>query len=90
LTHPGKNKIPTIDKFLQSLDLDKSERDKRIDEENKARAAAAKGDAVPHENAKLQKGKAKSVTDPTTGHQVEVRFPDFLLLWVTPPGDTSN
>ena len=69
----GRNKIPTVDKFLQSLDRDKAERDRKIDEEIKGRPAGA-GDAVPHTPEKPDKsGTLKTVTDPTTGHLVQVR-----------------
>lgn len=67
--YSGSNKIPTIDKFLQSLDSDKKERDKRIDEE----ARQAQSDVRPHQTKRAGKeGTQKTVTDPTTGHQVVI------------------
>ena len=33
--YSGKNKIPTINQFLERLDRDKKDRDKQIDAENK-------------------------------------------------------
>ena len=72
--YSGKNKIPTVDKFIQSLDKDKKDRDARIDAELAQRqdAAGAGGDAVPHTPQKPIKGE-KKVTDPVTGSEVEVR-----------------
>ena len=78
--------MPTIDKFLRSLDRDKAERDRRIDEELRARQQAAPGkgagEAIPHEQTTSHKGggNEKTVTDPVTGHQVQIADvgPDFL------------
>ena len=60
--------------------MEKSERDKKIDEE--AKAARLRGDAVPHKDVKSgKKDTVKTVTDPTTGHQVEVRIHYVGTLW---------
>ncbi|MCJ1418967.1 hypothetical protein MMC32_005318 [Xylographa parallela] len=70
--YSGRNKIPTVDKFLKSLDRDKAERDRKIDEELRGRADG-RSDAVPHTPDKPDKaGSVKTVTDPTTGHQVQI------------------
>ena len=49
--YSGHNRIPTVNQFIQNLDRDKAERDRQIDEENKARAAAErasrKGQPLP-------------------------------------------
>lgn len=37
----GANPIPTVQKFIERLDVEKKERDHRIDEENKARKQRA-------------------------------------------------
>lgn len=67
--YSGSNKVPTIDRFLQSLDSDKKERDRRIDEE----AKQAQGDVRPHQTKRAAKeGTQKTVTDPTTGNQVVI------------------
>ncbi|MCJ1476556.1 hypothetical protein MMC13_005222 [Lambiella insularis] len=69
--YSGRNKIPTVEKFLKSLDQDKSERDRKIDEEERAKHGG--GDAVPHKPGQPNKaGSMKTVTDPTTGHQVQI------------------
>ena len=70
--------MPTIDKFLRSLDKDKADRDRRIDEEFRGRQQAApkKGasEAISHEQTTPQKGggNEKTVTDPVTGNQVQI------------------
>ena len=70
--------MPTIDKFLRSLDKDKAERDRRIDEELRPRQQVApkKGasEAVSHEQTAPRKGggNEKTVTDPVTGNQVQI------------------
>jgi len=70
--YSGQNKIPTINQFIERLDKDKRERDKALDEQNKARRAQ-NGDAVVHHNETKQEGiNQKVVTDPTTGNQVTI------------------
>ena len=73
--YSGQNKIPSINQFIARLDQDKKDRDKQIDEANKARLAARNGqtggDAVPHKNeAPTPKENQKTVTDPTTGKSI--------------------
>jgi hypothetical protein len=73
--YSGHNPIPTVKQFVQNLDKDKAERDRKIDEENAAKQKAAKptGDAVPHQPEKRGiSGTQKTVTDPTTGKQVVI------------------
>lgn len=79
----GSNPIPTIQKFIEHLDKDKRERDRRIDNENKARReqerAARQEGKPPEERPKeIPKAKAKyrKVTDPTTGREIEVEDMD--------------
>jgi hypothetical protein len=73
--YSGKNKIPTVDKFLSSLDKDKKARDAEIDAAARQKQAdrAGKGgaEAVPHQPSPPQKG-GKQVTDPVTGKEIEV------------------
>jgi len=83
--YSGRNPIPTINQFIENLDKDKAERDRQIDEANKAKAAAQRaqkrgqpatqqgqsGDAVAHrEQHNGIEGTQKRVTDPTTGRTV--------------------
>jgi Ca2+-dependent lipid-binding protein len=73
--YSGKNPIPNIQKFIQSLDADKADRDKRIDEELKARKA--QGEIHPHvEDDKAKAGSKKWVTDPVTGKEVQIEDVD--------------
>ncbi|KAK4934054.1 hypothetical protein LTR28_010948, partial [Elasticomyces elasticus] len=72
--YSGTNRIPNIKEFVERLDRDKSERDRRIDEQRKAALQAGdRGDAVPHipTHAGVE-GTKKTVTDPTTGRQVMI------------------
>jgi len=65
--YSGTNPIPNIQKFIKSLDADKADRDKRIDQD------AQVGGAIDHKEApKGAKGSKKVVTDPVTGNQVEI------------------
>lgn len=74
--YSGKNKIPTVNQFLERLDKDKKERDKQIDEQNKQRKNLSQqqdGDAVPHREQELAvKGSQKKVKDPTTGREIVI------------------
>lgn len=83
--YSGANPIPTINQFIQRLDKDKSARDKEIDEQNKARKAAQAraggGDAVPHVEQTLPASASqKTVTDPTTGNQVQIEDVDKSMV----------
>jgi hypothetical protein len=73
--YSGANPVPTVKKFLENLDRDKAERDRKIDEENvvKQKASTSTTDAVPHKAQKMGvEGTQKTVTDPTTGKQVVI------------------
>lgn len=83
--YSGDNKVPTISKFLQSLDKDKAERDKKLDEEARAaksgKNAPQYGDAKPHEATLAGiKGTQKKVTDPTTGKEVTIEDVDKKMM----------
>jgi len=68
------NPIPTVQKFVEMLDENKKERDRQIDEANKAEKQGRlqeNADAVPH-RATPQRSKRREVTDPTTGKDVEI------------------
>lgn len=72
--YSGANPVPTVKKFLESLDKDKRERDRLIDEEERDRRLADRqGDARPHKPKPATiKGTQKTVTDPTTGKKVTI------------------
>lgn len=69
--YSGANPIPSIQKFVESLDKDKRDRDRQIDEEKKLHEQQHNGGITPHTNAPKQTG-GKTVTDPTTGKQVVI------------------
>lgn len=72
--YSGANPVPTVKKFIENLDKDKSARDRKLDEQEKERKkAAATGDATPHTPQKAGlEGTQKVVTDPTTGREVTI------------------
>jgi hypothetical protein len=88
----GANPIPTIHHFMEHIDADKKERDRRIDEESwvkKEQAARSKaagntaekseeqgGDAVTHKAREVSKANMRTVTDPTTGKDIGVEDQD--------------
>ena len=67
--YSGHNKIPTINKFLAALDIDKKDRDARIDAQ--AKGATMGTDAVAHQNSTSSRKGEKQVTDPVTGTKIE-------------------
>lgn len=71
--YSGANPIPTIQKFVESLDRDKKVRDKRIEEERRRKPQQTQGDVAPHKASDAGKsGTRQTVTDPTTGHEVVI------------------
>ncbi|KAI9656082.1 MAG: hypothetical protein M1829_000437 [Trizodia sp. TS-e1964] len=69
--YSGANPIPNIQRFIDSLDKDKKERDKHVED--------TKTDvAKPHESKPSDgvKGTKKTVTDPTTGGEVLIEDVD--------------
>lgn len=67
----GNNPIPNIKQFVESLDKDKADRDRQIDERN----TVPQDKVTPHKN-EPQSSNGKTVTDPTTGNQVVVENVD--------------
>ncbi|KAI9839590.1 MAG: hypothetical protein M1819_002216 [Sarea resinae] len=65
------NPIPSISQFVEGLDKDKKKRDKEIDEQEKDRNH---GSVKPHTVGPKAgvAGSRKTVTDPTTGKDVEI------------------
>jgi hypothetical protein len=69
--YSGANPIPNIQRFVESLDADKKERDARIEEN--LRAKRAENGVIDHKPSQATKsGTRKVVTDPTTGRNVEI------------------
>ncbi|KAH8697657.1 C2 domain protein [Talaromyces proteolyticus] len=67
------NPIPTIQKFVENLDKDKKERDRKIDDEiNRKRQAGSKDvQSTEEQVAKLSKH-TREVTDPTSGREITI------------------
>lgn len=64
--------MPTISKFIESLDKDKKNRDAKIDSQSTPTNTTG-GDAVPHKPSPQPKsGSQKTVRDPVTGQDVVI------------------
>ncbi|KAJ5354307.1 C2 membrane targeting protein [Penicillium brevicompactum] len=88
----GANPIPTIHHFMEHIDAEKKERDRRIDEENRIKKEQAarsqadeksgqkaeqdEGDVVAHKAREVSQAKMRTVTDPTTGKDIGVEDQD--------------
>ncbi|KAJ5716958.1 hypothetical protein N7488_002604 [Penicillium malachiteum] len=88
----GANPVPTVQKFIENLDYEKKERDRRIDEENRLKTeqtrrkqwedtrgkqhVADQGDVYTHKAREVSKAKMRTVTDPTTGKEIGVEDQD--------------
>ena len=82
--YSGQNKIPDIKTFVSNLDREKRNRDKDLDENHEAeqrRKARGGSEATPHTPTKAGKeGTLKTVTDPTTGNQVQIEDVDANFM----------
>lgn len=88
----GANPVPTVQKFIEHLDREKKERDRRIDGENRAKNQRSQqekaegrngeqngeknGEAVSHQPREVSQAKVRTVTDPTTGRDIGVEDQD--------------
>jgi len=91
--YSGANPIPTIQKFVESLDRDKKDRDKRIKEEHSRKLQQTQADATPHKASDAAKsGTRQTVTDPTTGHEVVIEDvnKDFMKASQDPKVGVGN
>lgn len=85
------NPIPRIQKFMETLDAEKKERNRMLDEQKKKRKEQGlpeneeekpghyeqkDGTTVPHRQREVSKRKTRVVTDPTTGREIEVEDQD--------------
>lgn len=74
--YSGHNPVPNIKKFVESLDKEKKQRDKKIEEEAEARrlrgGPMAGSDVKDHieDKPKGDAASRKTVTDPVTGREV--------------------
>ena len=72
--YSGRNRIPNIKEFVENLDRDKKDRDKKIDEQKK-QSGKPQGQGDIHEHVEQKtggEGTEKTVTDPTTGREVTI------------------
>jgi len=74
--YSGRNPIPNIQRFIESLDSDKRNRDREI--EKQLQATRTNLDVVDHKEEKpsAANNNRKTVTDPTTGNQVQIENVD--------------
>lgn len=88
----GANPVPTVQNFIEHLDRQKAERDRKIDEKDKSRNEAIKkeqledrggevhegkhGDVTAHQARQVSREKIRTVTDPTTGKEIGVEDHD--------------
>lgn len=70
--YSGHNPIPNVKKFVEGLDKEKKERDKRIDEAAKSGKAGTDVRDHVEDKPKGKAGTRKTVTDPVTGREVEI------------------
>jgi hypothetical protein len=70
--YSGRNPVPNIQRFIESFDADKKNRDIQLEAEMKANYS--NGEVKDHVEGQSQgvKGTRKMVTDPTTGNQVQI------------------
>jgi hypothetical protein len=70
--YSGKNPVPNVQRFVESLDAEKKHRDARIEAE--LRDNQLDGEVTDHRQGQLTgvKGTRKTVTDPTTGKEVQI------------------
>ena len=84
--YSGQNKIPDIKTFVRNLDKEKRDRDKGLDERRKAEQqnkSHGGSEVKPHTPGSAIAGKEgtrKTVTDPTTGNQVQIEDVDANFM----------
>lgn len=82
--YSGTNPVPNIQKFVENLDADKKERDKKINEQMQNQS----GEAIDHVNGQNAGVSAsrKQVTDPVTGREVTIEDvnKDFMKAVTNP------
>lgn len=74
--YSGRNPVPNIQRFIESLDTDKKNRDAKLtaDESAGQKLNQTNGEAKDHRDGQPHgvKGTRKTVTDPVTGNQVQI------------------
>ncbi len=78
--YSGRNPVPNIQRFIESLDADKKRRDAHLEADTKANQG--NGEIKDHApgQPKGVKGTLKTVTDPTTGKQVQIEDVDANFM----------
>jgi hypothetical protein len=80
--YSGRNPVPNIQRFVESLDRDKKARDAQFEAQSKVVEGHAGSDVKEHSSGQPTgvKGTRKTVTDPTTGKNVQIEDvnADFL------------
>lgn len=51
--YSGHNPVPTVKKFIENLDKDKAERDRRVEEEDATKYQQTGSDVKPHKAQKM-------------------------------------
>jgi hypothetical protein len=78
--YSGRNPVPNIQRFIESLDSQKKQRDAKLEDEMKAN----KGNGEVRDHTQVRsvgvKGTRKTVTDPTTGNQVQIEDVDANFM----------
>lgn len=76
--YSGRNPVPNIQQFIERMDRDKKKRDAELS----AQQTATGGEAQPHKDPGTgrHKSRTKTVTDPTTGRQVEIEDVDDTFV----------
>ena len=69
--YSGSNPVPNIQRFVESLDKDKKDRDAKINERAKGNKGSEAVDHTAAQRAEAE-GSRKTVTDPTTGREVQI------------------
>ncbi|KAK0386888.1 hypothetical protein NLU13_5201 [Sarocladium strictum] len=70
--YSGQNRVPNIQEFMEQLDKEKKDRDAEIDQQLKQNKAY--GEVQDHHNDRQRrKAKHRTVRDPVTGKDVEIR-----------------
>jgi hypothetical protein len=70
--YSGRNRVPNIHEFMEQLDKEKKQRDAEIDQDLKQNKTAK--EIRDHQNDRqAKKGKHRTVRDPVTGKDVEIR-----------------
>ncbi|KAH8903973.1 hypothetical protein BR93DRAFT_940140 [Coniochaeta sp. PMI_546] len=77
--YSGRNRIPNIKQFVESLDRDKKERDAKIDQQQQKYGQTSEAVQHPPVGRKVGKNR-RTVRDPVTGKDVEIDDADDSIM----------